>query len=119
MFTGDAGNNVLKINTLEEYADKMGISLKVDMLKYPHHGNEYLNDNFLSTTKPTYVVVPNNNAGQYPTENNMNRLKNIGATIYRQSDYKNILFRTSNGGYDNSKYTLFNVHIFAMHIRCI
>lgn len=91
MFTGDAGESVLNVTTFNQYASKMGIPLKVDMLKYPHHGNGSLNETFLNAIKPKYVVVPNYLAGKYPSSNDMNRLTKIGAKVYRQSDAGNIL----------------------------
>jgi len=91
MFTGDAGSEVLNATTFNQYATKMGISLKIDMFKYPHHGNGSISDTFLNAIKPKYVVVPNYNASKYPNETNTNKIKNIGAKIYRQSDYGNIL----------------------------
>ena len=39
------------------YKDQIG---KIDMLKYPHHGNNKSSFEFLNTTRPNYTVITNN-----------------------------------------------------------
>ena len=72
--------------TQKEVADKLGISLDVDLLKYPHHGNASLYDNFLLYAKPEYTVVPNNNKPAYPNSTNKAMLDKYNVKMYRQSD---------------------------------
>ena len=42
------------------------------------------------------MIVPNYKASYYPSEEDRNRITNVGGKIYRQSDSPNILV-TSNG----------------------
>ena len=97
MFTGDAGSQ-LSVDALQSNASSLGISLKIDVLKYPHHGNGHISSTFLSTAKPKYVIVPNYYAPKYPSAENQAKLNSYGITTYRQSDSStgNILI-TSDG----------------------
>jgi len=104
MFTGDAGASQLNGSKLKTYADKLGISLDVDLLKYPHHGNASLYDNFLSYIKPEYTVVPNYNKAIFPYSENINVLNKYGVKMYRQSDSSNgNILVTSDGNNINIK----------------
>ena len=66
MFTGDKENicNGDNVSLLHSAAAKFGItSLKVDVYKWPHHGNSSCtNQAFLSELSPKYVIVPNDGA---------------------------------------------------------
>lgn len=105
MFTGDAGASQLNGTKLKPYADRLGISLDVNLLKYPHHGNASLYDNFLSYIKPEYVVVPNYNKPSFPYSENVNMLNKYGVKMYRQSDSSNgNILVTSDG--NNIKITM-------------
>ena len=42
------------------YVDLMGEALRADILKYPHHGLEKLNEDYLAMVSPFYFVVTNN-----------------------------------------------------------
>ena len=86
MFTGDAGNSTLDINNLQKHANNLGINLNVDLLKYPHHGNATLKDNFLNTINTNYTIIPNYKAPHFPTTDNINKLKSHNIKMYRQSD---------------------------------
>ena len=99
MFTGDADSAMHNYNKLNENAKKLGLSsAKVDVVKYPHHGNETLDNNFIDSVGAKYFIVPNSKFPRFPTKDNLNKLKNKGIEVYRQSDSKtgNILI-TSNG----------------------
>ena len=59
---------------------------KVDLLKVGHHGsNTSSSDKFLNETKPTYSIIMAGEGNSYglPTEETLNKLQNIGSTIYR------------------------------------
>ena len=75
------------------------------MFKYPHHGNQALADQLFDTMKVKYIVVPNMNASQHPTQYFRNKMSAKGITMYRQSDSKtgNILV-VSDG--KNLKFTM-------------
>lgn len=99
MFTGDSDSPLHKVDVLTSSAQKLGLNdIKVDVVKYPHHGNEWLDDNFLNATNPKYFIVPNMNTADKPNSNFMNNMKAKGVPVYRQSDSKtgNILI-TSDG----------------------
>ena len=86
MFTGDSGPSNMNATKLKEKADALGVSLDVDVLKYPHHGNATLNDSFLSAIKPEYVIVPNYYHSQFPNSTNKAILNKYNVQMYRQSD---------------------------------
>lgn len=91
MFTGDAPSSIFSYSKIKPYADKLGISLKVDVLKYPHHGNTNIEVEALNAAKPKYVIIPNYAYGQYPTSANKTKIRNIGATIYQNATDGNIV----------------------------
>ena len=66
MLTGDKENICQSSNValLKAAAKNFGISsLKVDVYKWPHHGNSgCTNSSFLQELSPSYVLVPNNGA---------------------------------------------------------
>lgn len=83
MFTGDAP---MYVDSLSKFANSLGISMDIDLLKYPHHGNYPLNDKLLQTIKTEYVVVPNYNHSYFPASSDINLLKKYNVSMYRQSD---------------------------------
>ena len=94
MFTGDAGTSTFNYNKLKPYADKLNISLDIDMLKYPHHGNSNLEDNLLNAMTPKYVIIPNYNYTSYPNSSNKSKLNKIGASIYQNGRDGNIVLKS-------------------------
>lgn len=105
MFTGDSDSALNDVNQMLTNAQKVGLSnIEVDLLKYPHHGNQGLNDKFLDNIKTKYVVVPNVNACTTPARVSVDKLNARNAKIYRQCDSKtgNILV-TSDGNNINFK----------------
>ena len=87
MFTGDSYSSMNDVDGLISNAKQIGLSsIKVDMLKYPHHGNETLPNKFLDAVSPKTVVVPNYHAPQHPSEKRKEALTSRGIKIYRQSD---------------------------------
>ena len=113
MFTGDAGTT-LTVNNLQNNATLLGIDLKVDMLKYPHHGNASISWNTLDKLDPEYVIVPNNGASRYPNSDNRNMLSKKGIKVYRQSDSKtgNIVLLTN-----GNKIEVFNDAVASSYKR--
>ena len=78
---------------------------KVDLLKVGHHGsNTSSSDKFLNETKPTYSIIMAGEGNSYglPTEETLNKLQNIGSTIYR-TDLNGTITVTSDG--ENIKIT--------------
>ena len=87
MFTGDSYSSMNDVPSLQANAKKLGLSsIKVDMLKYPHHGNETLPNKFIDAVSPKTVVVPNYHAPQHPSSGRQQALTSRGIKIYRQSD---------------------------------
>ena len=91
MFTGDADSSTFNYKKLNPYASKLGISLNVDMLKYPHHGNNTLDNDLLSVMTPKYVIIPNYNYTKYPVSSEKSKLTKIGANIYQNGKDGNIV----------------------------
>ena len=89
MFTGDSYSSMHDTNGLLANAKSLGLStIHVDVFKHPHHGNDPMYDKTLNAIKPTYMIVPNYRAPQYPSQSNLTRIKNHGIKVYRQSDSK-------------------------------
>ena len=87
MFTGDSYSSMNDVPTLLSNAKQVGLSsIKVDMMKYPHHGNETLPTKFIDAVSPKTVVVPNYHAPQHPSSGRQQALTSRGIKIYRQSD---------------------------------
>ncbi len=91
MFTGDTGDTILSSNTLKTYANKLNVPLKVDLFKWPHHGTRDISDSFVKTISPRYVIIPNVDSYN-PNSDTVNRFNKVGATIYQQKKYGNVLF---------------------------
>ena len=80
LLTGDAQSDV-EASLVQRY----GAELKADALKVAHHGSKYSStEPFLNAVKPSkaYVEVGKNNYG-HPTQSALDRLKAVGAAIYR------------------------------------
>ncbi len=87
MFTGDSYSSIHNPSGLLDNAKKIGLnSIKVDVMKYPHHGNDPMYDKTLNAISPKIMIVPNYKASKYPSSSNINRIKQHGITMYRQSD---------------------------------
>ncbi|MEK4759724.1 ComEC/Rec2 family competence protein [Viridibacillus sp. FSL E2-0187] len=93
LFTGDAEfpaeDDMLASNLIPQ----------VDVLKVSHHGaEEATSEAFLAKAKPTYaaISVSATNGYGHPTTITLNRLKEVGAKVYRTDKQGNIVF-TSNG----------------------
>ena len=88
MFTGDSDSPLNSSNKLLESANKIGLSsLKVDVFKYPHHGNEYISASTMSLIRPSIILVPNKNLNGYPTSQMQGIISaNGNGTIYRLND---------------------------------
>lgn len=87
MFTGDSYSAFNDVETLQNQASKLGLNnINVDMLKYPHHGNETLYEKVLNAINPKMIIVPNYKAAKYPSEANKNLISKHNIKLYRQSD---------------------------------
>lgn len=91
MFTGDIPANRIDEKVIVETAKRFQISYDVDVLKFPHHGNNYLIEKFVNLIKPEYIIVPNNSQPQYPNKKNKAIIDKIGAKMYRLSDTRNMV----------------------------
>ena len=100
------GNNkFLFMGDAEEENEETRDWPKVDLLKVGHHGsNTSSSDKFLNETKPTYSIIMAGEGNSYglPTEETLNKLQNIGSTIYR-TDLNGTITVTSDG--ENIKIT--------------
>ncbi len=70
---------------LLEYAAQKQISLDCDLLKVAHHGSKYGSSNeFLHAVTPqTAVISVGKNSYGHPTQEALNRLQELGATVFR------------------------------------
>ena len=106
MFTGDADSVFNRPDDLIANAKSLGLSgIEADVFKHPHHGNETLSDKLFDTMKTKYIIVPNVNASQHPSQLFRDKANAKGIKMYRQSDSKtgNILI-TSDG--NNINFTM-------------
>ncbi|OMC86543.1 MBL fold metallo-hydrolase [Viridibacillus sp. FSL H7-0596] len=92
LFTGDAEfpaeDDMLAKNLIPQ----------VDVLKVSHHGaEEATSDAFLAKAKPTYaaISVSATNGYGHPTAVTLNRLKKVGAKVYRTDKQGNIVFKST------------------------
>ena len=102
MFTGDLFGigDETHLAHIREDAAKFGFSdLKVDMVKWPHHGNSNPSAAFWAATHPSLVVVPNNGKPEVPkSASTRNLLKNApGAQLLLLSKHRYITL-VSDGG---------------------
>ncbi len=95
LLTGDAGFKVDK-----QLLDK-NINLESEILKVSHHGSKHATSNeFLKSVKPEKAIVSSGkNSYGHPTEELLNRLKNINARIFRTDEIGDVIFYNA--------YTLF------------
>lgn len=105
MFDGDAG----AVSEMEMI--KKGFDVKADVLKVGHHGSKTSTSaNFLTAVSPKYAVISVGKGNDYghPYQGTMDRLKGIGAQVYRTdengtiictSDGTNISFNVQPGSY--------------------
>ena len=50
----------LERNGQQKFAELKGDALKADILKYPHHGIEKLDDAYMAAVSPAFMIVTNN-----------------------------------------------------------
>jgi len=88
LLTGDAGFEVDR-----QLLDK-NINLESEILKVSHHGSKHATSNeFLKAVKPEKAVVSSGeNSYGHPTEELLNRLKNINAQIFRTDEIGDVIF---------------------------
>lgn len=89
LLTGDAGTNA-EMNLISD-----GINIDCDVLKVGHHGSEASScEKFLAAATPRYAAIScgENNQYSHPGGKTVERLKNIGADIYRTDKNGNITF---------------------------
>lgn len=89
LFTGDAETKAEKL-LLEENLD-----IDCDVLKVSHHGsNTSSSKNFLKSTTPDYAVISVGEGNMYghPSNQTLQSLKSIGATVYRTDQSGDITF---------------------------
>lgn len=92
MFTGDTPKTILEDENLNKYANTLGISLKVDVFKWSHHGTTPISTNVANMFSPKYVIVPNYDGYGKPTKSMAKPFTDLGAKIYEQNTYGNVLF---------------------------
>jgi competence protein ComEC len=88
LFTGDA-----ELQSEKDMIAKKVLS-KVDVLKVGHHGaKETTTDAFLKAVQPKYAVISvgAKNSYKHPTNEVLNRLKNVKATVYRTDKHGSIV----------------------------
>ena len=93
LFTGDA-EKLVEEDILDTNKD-----ISADVIKIGHHGSSTSSsDKLLNETKPTYSIIMAGEGNSYglPTEETLNKLKNIGSTIYR-TDLNGTITATSDG----------------------
>lgn len=94
LFTGDAETKAEKL-LLEENLD-----IDCDVLKVSHHGsNTSSSKNFLKSTTPDYAVISVGEGNMYghPSNQTLQSLKSIGATVYRTDQSGDITFEIERG----------------------
>ena len=92
-------NSFLFMGDSEEENENTRNWTKVDFLKVGHHGsNTSSSDEFLNEIKPTYSIIMAGEGNSYglPTEKTLNKLSDIGSTIYR-TDLNGTIEVTSDG----------------------
>ncbi len=78
LFTGDIGFKA-EDSIIEKYKEE------IDILKVAHHGSKYSSsENFLKTIRPLIAVVSaGRNYWGHPTSEALNRIRGVGASIFR------------------------------------
>jgi competence protein ComEC len=84
LFTGDIGKRVEEL-----IKDKVG---KIDILKVAHHGSKYSSSaEFLNIIQPKVAVIEvGENSYGHPTEETLEKLEQIGASIFRTDEHGTI-----------------------------
>jgi competence protein ComEC len=79
LFTGDISD------TIENKLVQSGVDLRCDVLKVAHHGSKYSScSEFLEASAPSIAVIQvGKNLYGHPTPEALSRLKDCGASIYR------------------------------------
>ncbi len=99
VFTGDA-----EAQTEERMINK-GETLSAKVLKVGHHGSKYASsENFLKAVKPEVALISDGDANRYghPSQAALDRLKAIGAKLYR-TDLQGEITITTTGKTQNGK----------------
>ena len=93
MFTGDAPSKDMDAAKFQENAKKWNLSIDIDVLKWPHHGYNDLNDAFFAATTPKYAIVPTSNScsSKYPSSVNKKLIQKYGTKYYQRCEYKNMV----------------------------
>ncbi len=93
LFTGDIDETIEK-----DLIAKFGEQLDCDVLKVAHHGSKTSSClEFLQVATPDYAVISCGiNGYGHPTDEAINNLKSVGATILRTDIQGNVLFALSN-----------------------
>jgi len=88
LLTGDAGFPV------ENDLISQNINLESQILKVSHHGSKYGTSNeFLKSVKPEEAIISvGRNSYGHPTEELLNRLKNINVEIFRTDEIGDVVF---------------------------
>jgi len=92
LFTGDLPS------TQEAELIKNKVALKANILKVGHHGSKYsTSQEFLNEVKPEEAIISvgKNNRYGHPTPEVLERLKNIGAQIFRTDETGDIKYECS------------------------
>ncbi len=91
MFTGDTESKDMDAAKIQANANKWNLSLDVDLLKWPHHGYNQLNDAFFKATTPKYAYIPSGGCSRkYPSSNDIRLMKKYGTTYYSRCE-KNVV----------------------------
>ena len=102
LFMGDASQE-----SEADILDYTGINLKADILKIGHHGSkESSSQSFLKKVQPATAVIScgKNNKYGHPHSETLERLKTIGATVYRTDNIGTIVITCDNSGYSVAGY---------------
>lgn len=100
LFTGDAEKDA-EADFVDYYKNRTDIDLDIDILKVGHHGSETSTTQaFLNIVKPEYSVIQcgADNSYLHPRQNTLNRLINVGSTIFRNDLHGDILLTVTAGG---------------------
>ena len=82
-----AGRSVLMAGDITDSFDAL-CATRADILRVAHHGSKYATSQaFLDIVRPeTAIISVGSNAHGHPTEEVLNRLNGIGATVYRTDE---------------------------------
>ena len=74
-----------------------GVNLKADVLKIAHHGSAFSSTmEFLNNVQPKYAVISvgKGNPYSHPTEEVLERLRDIGALVLRTDELGTIVLKS-------------------------